>query len=31
VPKAIVRVDRVQRAASGKPAYRWAKQVVEAG
>jgi fatty-acyl-CoA synthase len=31
VPKAIVRVDRVQRTATGKPDYPWAKQVVEAG
>jgi fatty-acyl-CoA synthase len=31
VPKAIVRVDRVQRTAAGKPDYPWAKQVVGAG
>ena len=30
-PKAIVRVDRVQRTATGKPDYPWAKQVIEAG
>jgi acyl-CoA synthetase (AMP-forming)/AMP-acid ligase II len=29
VPKAIVRVDRVQRTATGKPDYAWAKQMVE--
>jgi len=28
VPKAIVRVDRVQRSPTGKPDYPWAKQVV---
>ncbi|HXR54550.1 MAG TPA: AMP-binding protein [Acidimicrobiales bacterium] len=30
-PKAIVRVERVQRTASGKPDYPWAKRVAEAG
>ena len=30
-PKTIVRVDHVQRTATGKPDYPWAKQVVEAG
>jgi 3-oxocholest-4-en-26-oate---CoA ligase len=29
MPKAIMRVDRVQRLATGKPDYPWAKQVVE--
>ncbi len=29
-PKAIVRVDLVQRTATGKPDYPWAKQVIEA-
>jgi 3-oxocholest-4-en-26-oate---CoA ligase len=29
MPKAIVRVDRVQRLATGKPDYPWAKQVAE--
>ena len=28
-PKAIVRVDRVQRSATGKPDYRWARSVVQ--
>jgi acyl-CoA synthetase (AMP-forming)/AMP-acid ligase II len=31
VPKAIVRVERVGRTATGKPDYPWAKQVVEGG
>jgi 3-oxocholest-4-en-26-oate---CoA ligase len=31
VPKAIVRVERVGRTATGKPDYPWAKQVVGDG
>jgi 3-oxocholest-4-en-26-oate---CoA ligase len=31
VPKAIVRVDRVHRTATGKPDYPWAKSVAEGG
>jgi acyl-CoA synthetase (AMP-forming)/AMP-acid ligase II len=30
-PKAIIRVESVQRTATGKPDYPWAKQVVDAG
>jgi acyl-CoA synthetase (AMP-forming)/AMP-acid ligase II len=30
IPKAIIRVDRVQRTPTGKPDYPWAKQVVDA-
>ncbi|MGH9008205.1 MAG: acyl-CoA synthetase [Acidimicrobiales bacterium] len=30
IPKAIVRVERVQRTPTGKPDYPWAKQVVDA-
>jgi acyl-CoA synthetase (AMP-forming)/AMP-acid ligase II len=31
VPRALVLVDEVQRGAAGKPDYRWAKAVAEAG
>jgi fatty-acyl-CoA synthase len=30
-PRAFVRVDRVQRTATGKPDYPWAKEMAEKG
>jgi acyl-CoA synthetase (AMP-forming)/AMP-acid ligase II len=31
VPRAVVVVDRVERSATGKPDYRWAREVLSAG